>query len=162
MSGVPTPHGQHSQHGERAHLREPDRLIGYLLRQAQHAWRLALDDALRPLGIGAAAFSLLRLIDQVPGSSGAALAAESMYRPQATQQILVTLESAGLVERRADPRDARRLLAHLTASGRAVLADAYARASELEARMTADFSEAEFRQFQAWLLQVAQAVTPQS
>jgi DNA-binding MarR family transcriptional regulator len=156
MSGVPIPPGQHGQHP-----REPDRLIGYLLRHAQHAWQLALDDALRPLGISGAGFGVLRMIQQSPGSSGAALAAESIYSPQATQQLLVTLEGAGLVERRADPSDARRRLAYLTEKGSDVLTEAYRRASELEERMTAGLSEAEFRQFRSWLLQAARTVTPQ-
>jgi DNA-binding MarR family transcriptional regulator len=138
----------------------PDRLIGYLLRHAQHAWQLALDDALRPLGISGAGFGVLRMIQQQPGSSGAALAAESIYSPQATQQILVTLEAAGLVERRADPHDGRRRLAYLSGRGSDVLTEAYRRASGLEERMTAGLSEAEFHQFRAWLQQAARAVTP--
>jgi DNA-binding MarR family transcriptional regulator len=139
---------------------EPERLIGYLLRRAQHAWQVALDDALRPLGISAAGFAVLRLIEQTPGSSGAALAAASMYRPQATQQVLVNLEAAGLVERRPDPHDARRRLAHLTARGSEVIAEAYGRASGLEDRITAGLSDAEFEQFRTWLLQAASALAP--
>lgn len=137
---------------------DTDRLIGYLLRRAQHAWQRALDEALRPLGITAAGFGVLRLIGQTPDSSGAALAATSMYSPQATQQILVTLEAAGLVERHADPSDARRRLTCLTARGTETLTQAYEHASALESRMTSGLTQPEHHQFRTWLLQAANAV----
>lgn len=150
MSDVPIPPGQDAQ--------DSDRVIGYLLRWAQHAWQLALDDALRPLGIGAAGFGVLRLIERTPGSSGAALAAESMYSPQATHQILVALEARGIVQRQVDPDDARRRLASLTPHGNVVLAQAHARAVCLEERMTAGLTDAQYHQFRTWLVGAAQAL----
>lgn len=135
-----------------------ERLIGYLLRRSQHAWQRALDETLRPLGISAAGFGVLRLIETSPASSGAALAAGSLYTPQATQQLLVSLEAAGFVKRTPDATDARRLLAHLTPRGREALAEASRRASELEARMTAGLSDAEHLRFREWLIQAADAL----
>lgn len=139
-----------------------ERLIGYLLRRGQHAWQRALDETLHPLGISAAGFGVLRLIDTSPASSGAALAAGTLYSPQATHQLLVSLEAAGLVRRTPDPSDARRLLAQLTPRGREVLAEAYRRASELEERMTAGLSAAEHVRFREWLIQAADALSAPS
>lgn len=141
-------------------FRGPDGRLGYLLRQAQHALWLALEDTLRPLGITAAGFGVLRLVEVEPGSSGAALAADSMYRPQATHEILVALETAGLVERPGDPGDKRRRLVYLTPRGAAVLAEAHHRVIAIEERMMADLTEPERYQFRACLVRAAAALNP--
>ena len=140
-------------------FRGPDGRVGYLLRQAQHALWLALEDALRPLGITGAGFGVLRLVEVEPGSSGADLAFDSMYSPQATQETLVALEADGLVERRADPRDRRRRLVYLTPRGAELLAEAHRRAIALEERMMSGLSEAEQCQFRAWLVRAAAALS---
>lgn len=141
-------------------FRGPDGRLGYLLRQAQHALWLALEDALRPLGITAAGFGVLRLVEVEPGSSGADLASDSMHRPQATHEILVALEAAGLVERPGDPRDKRRRLVYLTPRGTAVLAEAHRQAIAIEERMMADLTEPERYQFRAYLVRAAAALSP--
>jgi DNA-binding MarR family transcriptional regulator len=141
-------------------FRGPDGRLGYLLRQAQHALWLALEDALRPLGISAAGFGVLRLVEVEPGSSGADLAFDSMYRPQATHEVLVALEAAGLIERLADPRDKRRRLVYLTPRGAEVLAEAHRRAIAIEERMVSGMTPAERRKLLTWLANAAVALNP--
>ncbi len=141
-------------------FRGPDGRLGYLLRQAQHALWLALEDALRPIGISAAGFGVLRLVEVEPGSSGADLAFDSMYRPQATHEVLVTLEAGGLIERLADPRDKRRRLVYLTPRGATVLAEAHRRAIAIEERMMSGMTQAERCQFRTWLANAAAALSP--
>jgi DNA-binding MarR family transcriptional regulator len=141
-------------------FRGPDGRLGYLLRQAQHALWLALEDALRPLGISAAGFGVLRLVEVEPGSSGADLAFDSMYRPQATHEVLVALEAGGLIERLADPRDKRRRLVYLTPRGAEVLAEAHRRAIAIEERMMSGMSRAERRKLLTWLANAAVALNP--
>ena len=143
-------------------FRGPDGRLGYLLRQAQHALWLALEDALRPLGISAAGFGVLRLVEVEPGSSGADLAFDSMYRPQATHEVLVALEAGGLIERLADPRDKRRRLVYLTPRGAEVLAEAHRRAIAIEERMMSGMSRAERRKLLTWLANAAVALNPPS
>jgi DNA-binding MarR family transcriptional regulator len=141
-------------------FRGPDGRLGYLLRQAQHALWLALEDALRPLGISAAGFGVLRLVEVEPGSSGADLAFDSMYRPQATHEVLVALEAGGLIERLADPRDKRRRLVYLTPRGATVLAEAHRRAIAIEERMMSGLTQAERRKLHTWLANAAAALNP--
>jgi DNA-binding MarR family transcriptional regulator len=141
-------------------FRGPDGRLGYLLRQAQHALWLALEDALRPLGISAAGFGVLRLVEVEPGSSGADLAFDSMYRPQATHEVLVALEAGGLIERLADPRDKRRRLVYLTPRGAEVLAEAHRRAITIEERMMSGMTQAERRKLLTWLANAAVALNP--
>jgi DNA-binding MarR family transcriptional regulator len=141
-------------------FRGADGRLGYLLRQAQHALWLALEDALRPLGISAAGFGVLRLVEVEPGSSGADLAFDSMYRPQATHEMLVALEAAGLIERLADPRDKRRRLVYLTPRGATVLAEAHRQAIAIEERMMSGLTQAERRKLRTWLANAAAALNP--
>ena len=141
-------------------FRGPDGRLGYLLRQAQHALWLALEDALRPLGISAAGFGVLRLVEVEPGSSGADLAFDSMYRPQATHEMLVALEAGGLIERLADPRDKRRRLVYLTPRGATVLAEAHRRAIAIEERMMSGMTQTERRKLRTWLAHAAAALNP--
>jgi DNA-binding MarR family transcriptional regulator len=152
MRSVPTAIGEG--------FRGPDGRLGYLLRQAQHALWLALEDALHPLGITAAGFGVLRLVEVEPGSSGADLAFDSMYRPQATHEMLVALEADGLIERLPDPRDKRRRLVFLTSRGAEVLAEAHRRAIALEERMMSGLTEAERSTFRTWLVRAAAALRP--
>lgn len=152
MRSVPTAIGEG--------FRGPDGRLGYLLRQAQHALWLTLEDALHPLGITAAGFGVLRLVEVEPGSSGADLAFDSMYRPQATHEMLVALEADGLIERLPDPRDKRRRLVYLTPRGAEVLAEAHRRAIAIEERMMSGLTETERSTFRTWLVRAAAALRP--
>jgi DNA-binding MarR family transcriptional regulator len=144
---VPTPLG--------VDFRGPDGRVGYLLRQAQHALWMAMETELDPLGITASQFGVLRLVDVRPGATGAELAHDSMYSPQSTQEMLVTLEATGLIERRGDPDDGRLRRTHLTAAGADRLAEAHRRVIAIEERMVDGLSQAQRRDFTAWLVAAA-------
>ncbi|MGY4644287.1 MarR family winged helix-turn-helix transcriptional regulator [Cellulomonas sp. URHB0016] len=62
-----------------------------------------------------------QLLASTGGASGAEVALHLGVTKQAAAQLLDGLERAGLVERRADPRDHRARLAVLTAAGRDVV-----------------------------------------
>jgi DNA-binding MarR family transcriptional regulator len=136
-------------------FRGPDGRLGYLLRQAQHALWIALEAAMEPLGITASQFGVLRLVEIRPGSSGADLAHDSMYSPQSTHQMLVTLESAGLIERRRDPHDRRLRRVYVTAAGADTLVEAHRRAVAIEERMVTGLSEKQRHDFASWLVRAA-------
>jgi DNA-binding MarR family transcriptional regulator len=136
-------------------FRGPDGRLGYLLRQAQHALWIALEAALIPLGITASQFGVLRLVEVQPGATGADLAHDSMYSPQSTHQMLVTLEASGLIERRPDPADRRLRRAYVTSAGAETLADAHRRAIAIEQRMMQGLTERECYDFRSWLVKAA-------
>jgi len=136
-------------------FRGPDGRLGYLLRQAQHALWIALETAMEPLGITAAQFGVLRLVEVQPGASGADLAHDSMYTPQSTHQMLVTLERAGLIERRRDPDDRRLRRVYITVAGARTLTEAHRRAIAIEERMVTGLTEQERKDFSSWLVRAA-------
>jgi len=63
------------------------------------------------------ALALARIVEDGP-ISNAALAAGEYMRPQSTHEMVVLLERRGLVGRRPDPADGRKLLIEVTPSGR--------------------------------------------
>jgi DNA-binding MarR family transcriptional regulator len=138
--------------------RGPDGRLGYLLRQAQQALWIALEAELKPLGISASQFGVLRLVEVEPGATGVDLAYTSMFSPQSTQEILVVLEGAGLVERRFDDRDGRIRRTFLTKKGARVLIKAHARAIGLEERMVEGLSQRQSQELKKALVHTAQAL----
>lgn len=138
--------------------RGPDGRLGYLMRQAQQALWISLEAELRPLGISASQFGVLRLVDVEPGATGADLAYTSMFSPQSTQEILVVLEAAGFVERRCDDRDGRIRRSFLTKKGARVLGKAHARAMALEERMVAGMSPRQRQDLKKALVHIARSL----
>jgi DNA-binding MarR family transcriptional regulator len=144
---MPTPLGEG--------FRGPDGNLGFLLRQAQHALRGAIDRELRELDLTAPQFSLLGIVHAEPGISGADAARDGMLTAQTTQEVIVALERRGLLERRAHARDRRIRQVRLTARGEAAYAAAQERVRELEARMADGFDAGELRQVKQWLVRCA-------
>jgi DNA-binding MarR family transcriptional regulator len=134
--------------------------IGYLLRQAQAAFRQAGDAALADLGLTLPQFSLLTLTGAYGPVSGAALARLSFQTPQTVDAVLKNLARARLVVRTPDPAHGRILNAALTRAGEARLAAAKRRVNALERRLTARLSAADERAVRAWLAGVARDVLP--
>lgn len=134
--------------------------LGYLLRQAQAAFRQAGDAALADLGLTLPQFALLTLVGAYGPVSGAALARLSLQTPQTVDAVLKNLAKAGLVARAPDPVHGRVLNATLTPPGRVRLAAAKRRINALEERLTAGLGAAEERAVRGWLAAVARDLLP--
>ena len=134
--------------------------IGYLLRQAQAAFRLAGDAALADLGLTLPQFTLLTLTGAYGPVSGAALARLSFQTPQTVDAVLKNLARAGLVARTPDPQHGRILRAALTATGETRLTGAKRRINALERRLTAGLGTDAERTVRAWLAAVARDLMP--
>jgi DNA-binding MarR family transcriptional regulator len=134
--------------------------IGYLLRQAQGAFRQAGDAALAELGLTLPQFGLLTLLGAYGPLSGAALARLMLQTPQTVDAVLKNLARAGLIARTPDPSHGRILRAALTGAGRQRLAAAKRRVNALERRLTTGLGRAEERAIRAWLASVARDLLP--
>jgi DNA-binding MarR family transcriptional regulator len=84
--------------------------------------RLVLGQLLRRLraeySFPVAQASVLSRLDREGAQTTSALAAAERVRPQSMAQTLAELETAGLIDRRPDPADGRRVLIELTPGGR--------------------------------------------
>lgn len=115
--------------------------LGYALKLAQHALRLSMDKALRPLGLTTPQYAVLCAIEADPGMSNARLARAAFVTAQTMQGVLANLARDGLVERHADPSHGRILRSELTGRGRRVLARAHTAVRAVEDTMVASLGE---------------------
>jgi DNA-binding MarR family transcriptional regulator len=68
------------------------------------------------------ALALARIVEEGP-ISNAALAAGEYMRPQSMHETVLLLERRGLVARRPDPGDRRKLLVEVTSAGRRIVSE---------------------------------------
>jgi len=116
--------------------------IGLLLRrlrQVQAEGELTLPES-----------AALTRLDRGGPSTASALARLEQISPQSMGATLGALEARGLVERRPDPQDGRRVVLSVTESGRQVVRDKRnARTERLAKALSAGFTPSELRQLEA-------------
>ncbi len=116
--------------------------IGLLLRrlrQVQGEGELTLPES-----------AALTRLDRGGPSTASALARLEQISPQSMGATLGALEARGLVERRPDPGDGRRVLLSVTGAGRQVLqSKRNARTERLAKALAAGFTPSEVRQLEA-------------
>ena len=117
--------------------------LGYLLKEASSALRVAMEQVLRPLGMSVTHYSCLELLAQRPGLSNSELARGAFVTRQSMNVLLQSLERDGYVTRPAQAPAGKVLPARLTPRGRASLERASAAVRSVEVRMLAGLSEAE-------------------
>lgn len=122
--------------------------VGYVLKQVQQTLRVAMDDALRRHGLTTPQYAALSALAAGGELSGAELARRSFVTPQTMNGIVVILEAAGLIARRADPADARVLRVVLTPAGRARLDECHQAVEAIEEQMLSGLRPEE----RPWLL----------
>lgn len=115
--------------------------LGYALKRAQHALRVSMDEALRPLALTTPQYAVLCAVEAEAGISNARLARAAFVTAQTMQGVLANLERDNLLERHADPSHGRVLRSELTKHGRSVLADAHLAVRVIEDRMVASIGE---------------------
>ena len=117
--------------------------VGYLLKEASSALRLAMEEALRPLGMTITHYSCLELLGQRPGLSSSELARGAFVTRQSMNVLLRTLEEEGHVTRPAEAPVGKVLPTRLTPRGRRLLARATVAVREVEVRMLDGLTEEE-------------------
>jgi len=131
--------------------------IGYVLKQIQQALRTAMDGVLRQHGLSTPQYSVLQVLNENPGLSGAALARRCFVAAQTANEMVAHLERTGLIERhRSD--DARVLRAYLTPEGRRLVHACDGTVAAIEERMVRRLSEKERQQLIEHLQQCVAAL----
>jgi DNA-binding MarR family transcriptional regulator len=143
-------------------FRGPNGRVGYLLRQANQAFRVAAQAELAGLGLTLAQYAVLSVADAEPGLSGAELGRESMLTAQTTNEIVALLVKAGWLERRPDEHDRRLRRMFVTQAGHDLVTRARPVVHAVERRMTASLDNTDLAQLRRWLSDCAQnlAVDP--
>ena len=117
--------------------------LGYVLKRAQHALRIRMDEALLPLALTTPQYSVLSAVELAPGISNATLARAAFVTAQTMQGIVANLERMGLLQRTEDPEHRRIRRGELTKRGHEVLAHAHQLVTAVESRMLSNLSEKE-------------------
>ncbi|CAA9382911.1 MAG: Transcriptional regulator, MarR family [uncultured Rubrobacteraceae bacterium] len=144
--------------------RESGRLegsVGYELKKVQHDLRLNMDGELKELGVTTPQYAALSVLAEEPGLSNAGLTRRSFVTPQTMNQILVRLEAAGLVERRAHPEHGRVLQAYLTEEGERLRRECAELVDAVEERMLSGLSGGERSNLLALLRRCSAALRPE-
>jgi DNA-binding MarR family transcriptional regulator len=129
--------------------------LGYLLRQAQHAFATTMEQRLRDSGLTRPQFGVLSVLVADPGLSAADLARAAMVTPQAINLLVGTLEREGLVRREKHPTHGRVLQLFATREGARRVRAAYPTVLELEDRIAAGLSDRQLSSIKRWLVEVA-------
>lgn len=117
--------------------------LGYVLKRAQHALRIRMDEALASLALTTPQYSVLSAVELSPGISNAALARAAFVTAQTMQGIVANLERLGLLQRKEDPSHGRIRRGELTERGAEALAKAHTLVAAVESRMIAGLDSEE-------------------
>jgi DNA-binding MarR family transcriptional regulator len=139
--------------------RGPQGYLGYLLRQANTAFRGAMDRALAELGVTTPQFAVLTMVVAYPGLSGADLARLTALTPQTINVIVRNLARDGAIAKTAHATHGRILRLHATAKGTALLKRCRGRVQEVEKGVAALLGRDEERAVRRWLSAVAERLT---
>jgi DNA-binding MarR family transcriptional regulator len=107
----------------------------YAVKQVELAVRAHLDELLKPSGITALQYTALTVLRRRDGLSSAQLARNSFVTAQSMSDLVTALERRGLITRRRDPANRRRMVISLTDAARELLAEYDEPVQALEERM---------------------------
>ena len=141
-------------------LHQQDANLGYLFRLAYQHFRQRLDSELEDLGLSAQDYGILSVFETRPQLSTSELARISQVTRQTMHTSILSLETAGLVERSA--RNQRVVLVRLTTRGSECLQTATRRVRAVEHAVLADLSRQDERTVRAWLASLAAMTTSHS
>ena len=117
--------------------------LGYLLKEASSALRVAMEAVLRPLGMTVTHYSCLELLAQRPGLSNAELARGAFVTRQSMNVLLQNLERDGYVTRASEATVGKVLPTRLTPRGRRSLEKASTAVRSVGLRMLSGLSQNE-------------------
>ena len=129
--------------------------VGYLLRQAAHAYQTHLGRVLADLDVTPPQFSVMTMIAAYPGASNADIARLTFLTPQTVSFIIGKLLKAGIVARRAHPVHGRIQQLVLTDSGGTLLTSAKQRVSAVEKELMDEVGADDEKVLRQWLASVS-------
>jgi len=130
--------------------------LGYMLKRAQHALRMSMDELLEPIGLTVPQYNVLSAVQRQPGISNAALARGAFVTAQSMQGIVANLEGLGLLRRKPHPTHGRIRQSELTEKGDVVLARAHKLLIGVEEAMTSGFKKEEIEALSSLLHRCAE------
>jgi DNA-binding MarR family transcriptional regulator len=134
--------------------------VTFLVRHAWLSMRTVVAGALAEHDLSVAQYGTLLMLDEEPGVTIAAIARKVGSARQSANELIAGMERAGLVERRAHPRDRRAQQVFLTAAGNDRLAAATPAVRRVETQLEAEFSDADRAAARGWLNRMVDSAVP--
>lgn len=120
--------------------------FGSILHGTARAWRLKLDERLRPMGMSQAKWRTLMHLAAAPGMlTQAEIAARLGVEEPTLVTLLHRLENAGWIRRRSAAHDRRCKIVDLDRRAQRIIAKINATATELRRELLSDISDSELR-----------------
>jgi DNA-binding MarR family transcriptional regulator len=132
-----------------------DKNMPYLLADSSRMLRRAFNERVRAMGATSQQARLLLQLGRTPGQNQSYYAERLEIEPITLCRMVDRMEEAGLVERRADPRDRRARLLHLTKRSRGEIERIRAALAGLIETMLDGFDEAEQAQLASMLTRIS-------
>ena len=129
--------------------------FAHLIKWAEMAVRARVEKAIAPLRLTSAQLLFLVLLEEMDGSTPAALARAMHVTPQGMTKTLRPLDARGLIARRPDETHRKRVLLSLTPAARTLLAEVRAVTPAIEADLLSGLSAAQADMLRAMLMQIA-------
>ncbi|HTU10663.1 MAG TPA: MarR family transcriptional regulator [Allosphingosinicella sp.] len=129
--------------------------FAHLIKWAEMAVRSRVEKAMRPLTISSGQLLLLAVLEEMGEATPASLARALHLTPQAMTTLLKPLDARGLIARRPDETNRRRVLLRLTDKADAVLAEVRKATPEIEDDMLAALSRSERETLRSLLMRIA-------
>ncbi|MDM0115039.1 MarR family transcriptional regulator [Variovorax sp. J22R133] len=107
-------------------------LVGYNARRGWSVISGIFAERMAPYGLKQVDFSVLCLLAHNPGATSRQLCATLDILPPNLVSLIAALDSRGLIERRAHPRDGRAVGLHLTPAGEKLTREAEQAVTQLE------------------------------
>jgi DNA-binding MarR family transcriptional regulator len=120
--------------------------FGFLIHDVSRLRRVAVDRALKPLGITRAQWWVLAFLSRRDGMTQTALAADLDLTKVAVGGLLDRMENAGFVERRTDQSDGRARRVYLTRAGAKMVSAIRESVETVELQILSPISEAALEQ----------------
>jgi len=118
-------------------------LVGYNARRGWSVISGIFAERMAPYGLKQVDFSVLCLLAHNPGATSRQLCATLDILPPNLVSLIAALDSRGLIERRAHPRDGRAVGLHLTPAGEKLTREAEQAVMQLEIDAAAKLSPRE-------------------
>jgi DNA-binding MarR family transcriptional regulator len=128
---------------------KPGRSVGYLLRDCYRSFSRALELQIKPYGIGLGQWYFLRELWEEDGLTQGDLSSRVGMTAPTTVVAIRRMVEDGLVVRKKDEHDRRKLRISLTQEGRRLRDELLPLALEVNNIATGGFSQKEMRQFQS-------------
>lgn len=133
--------------------------IAYLIGRIDHVLSRRLRDCLGLLGLTAAQYTALSVLDTQQQLSNAQLAERSMISPQSANEMVKAMEARGWITRQADANHGRIIHLRLSAEGRALLHRGDAAVAQLEHAMLAEIGLDQRGELHAQLRQLLRSLS---